>query len=579
MSFFQEVMVMLWCAVCVKAVCSNETVCVAIQNGSEPECQHYYPIVYKLSDLTANETGCKTVRIYLTSGTHILDRDLFLSNSVQETEIHGAPHGPPSIIECRNNSGIRFSENESANKIEISNVVFLHCHERKIRFHYYKYMYVAPIHLRNAMYALSGVTVNNPVGQGLVSGNCSQQIIFNCTFSSNIYLHLGLLSSHNSNVNITHSTFNSGAEIKCSKCNNASVVLQSSTFSNAGLYLQNVSDVEITDCLFVNNQFEALRVDPLGYRMMISKVIFRNNARAINLIGGENINKEILISECSFMNHTGYGVITTNNRLTVIVEKSSFQRNKGPFDDSSCSILDIQSARNFTLSDVHIADNNCTGITIDSATTIIIQNSVNLTRNHGQLGGGLSIKDYISYIVLAKSSKLSLINNTADAFGGGIYLWRNRCFNYPDCFLRQFESDNIAFSGNSAGQGGDAVFGGCLSGCYTNGVLLNKCDRSNTLWDSVSFTSDVSQSTFVEAQRRLMFCTNSSTSSASCSNGSDSISVYRGQQFNVSLMVADTCCFPSAELIEARVKHSQGEGQFPLKLKHDAYQMGKKVLP
>ena len=113
MSLFQEVMVLLWCAVCVKAACSNETVCVAIQNRSETECQHYYPIVYKLSDLTANETGCKTVRIYLTSGTHILDRDLFIINSVQETEIHGAPHGPPSIIDCRNEFEINFSENRS----------------------------------------------------------------------------------------------------------------------------------------------------------------------------------------------------------------------------------------------------------------------------------------------------------------------------------------------------------------------------------------------------------------------------------------------------------------------------------
>ena len=569
MSLFQEVMVLLWCAVCVKAACSNDTVCVAIQNGIETECQHYYPIVYKLSDLTAIETGCKTVRIYLTSGTHILDRDLFISNSVQETEIHGAPHGPPSIIECRNNSGIRFSENRSVNKILISNMMFLHCQRKILR--------TAPLYLRYAMYTLSGVTVNNPVGQGLVSENCSQQIIFNCTFSRKIYLDLGLLSSHNSNVNITHSTFNGGAEISCSKCINASVVLQSSTFSlsiNTGLYLQNVFDVEITDCLFANNQFEALKVDTLGYRMMISKVIFRNNARAIYLIGGENINKEIRISECSFMNHTGYGVITAKNRITVIVENSFFQRNKGPYGDSSCSILDIRSTRDFTLSDVHIADNNCTGITIDKATTIFIKNSVNLTRNHGRLGGGLSIKDYRSYIVFAKSSKLSLKNNTADALGGGIYYSGREICTYPfgECFLRQFESGNIAFLGNSAGRGGDAVFGGCLSGCYTNGgTLLNKCDRSNTLWDSVSFTSNVSQSTFVETQRRLMFCTNSSTSGASCSNGSDSISVYRGQQFNVSLMVADTCCFPSIELIEARVKHSQGEGQFSLQLKNDAY--------
>ena len=232
MTLFQEVIVLLWCAVSAKAFCSTDTVCVAIQNRSETECQHYYPIVYKLSDLTANETGCKTVRIYLTSGTHILDKDLFLSDSVQDTEIHGSPHGPPSIIECRNDSGIRFSENRSVNKILISNMMLLHCRGNNLFF--------APLYFRNAMYALSGVTFT--FRQKLASENCSKQIIFNCTFSSDTYLLLGLLSS---NVNITHSTFYGGAEISCYECNNVSFFLQSSTFSHTGLYLQNVSDVEI----------------------------------------------------------------------------------------------------------------------------------------------------------------------------------------------------------------------------------------------------------------------------------------------------------------------------------------------
>ena len=376
MPFFQEVLVLLWCAVCVKAACSNETVsvCVAIQNGSETECQHHYTIVYKLSDLAANEIGCQTVHIYLTSGTHILDKNLNFRDSVQGTEIHGAPHGPPSIIECRNNSGIRFSENESVNEILISNIRFLHCES-------------PALHFKNAMYTLSGVTVEKTGGTGLFGENCTQQIIFNCTFSNNkLSISLDHLSNKSSNIHIEYSTFTMshiGAKIRCYG-STVNVILRNSTFSHnrqTGLYLQNVSYAAITSCLLGNNMGNAIQihVDPVSHRTVISDVYFFNNSGAITLKGRNIIINQFRVSNCSFTNHTGSGVIMAKTReIRMLLESSSFQGNKGPLN---CSILDIQFMALVVLSDVDIADNNCTGINITGA-HITIKNSVNLIRNH-----------------------------------------------------------------------------------------------------------------------------------------------------------------------------------------------------
>lgn len=122
---FKEVLVLLWFAACAKALCLNETVCVASEKEREAECQRHHSI-HRLSDLAIN-ASCEAVKIYLTGGTHILNKNLDFTDSVERTEIYGAPHGPPTVIDC-NDSGIRFSENENANTIFVSNILLLHCH-------------------------------------------------------------------------------------------------------------------------------------------------------------------------------------------------------------------------------------------------------------------------------------------------------------------------------------------------------------------------------------------------------------------------------------------------------------------
>ena len=185
MAYLLETLFLFWLFAGAEALCSNATVCVANGNEREAECPNSHPIIHMISDLTASQKSCRVVQIHLTRGIHILDRDLHFSDSVRMTTIHGAPHANPSIIECLNYTGIRFSEN-NVNMVHITNVVFVRCQkeillgEPPIR-----YVFEAALYFRHALYTLNGVTVREINGYGLHAEDCREQIISNCTFINN----------------------------------------------------------------------------------------------------------------------------------------------------------------------------------------------------------------------------------------------------------------------------------------------------------------------------------------------------------------------------------------------------------
>ena len=629
----KEVLFLLWSVACAKALCSNATICITNGDEGESQCQQNHQTFHTLSDLTINQTSCETVHIYLTSGTHILSRNLDFNNSVQETVICGASQGPPSIIECQGESGIGFSENTSV-KMEL--VELLHCNRTRNM----QQTLQAALFLKNAQYILSGVTVKNDEGWGVYAEDCWGQIIFNCTFINNkgniairvtatayqqvvqveinnTKIHDGKQSDQSGygiNIHLETYTIISNLTLRIINCDlqrnqgghfdlqiynviNFTILIDNSTFSKSenygiminfrgddteydyraitlrrssfsknsmsGLFLKALNYIKIEDCIFDSNKDTGVEVvNWYDLWTEISNTTFTNNSRAISL-NNEWGKIDTKISECRFTNHKGNGVVTiTNNEGTtdniekITIEKSSFQRNRKVIGYEGCSVLFIDSVNNITLSDVNITDNNCTGIKlIDS--TMKLENLVTLAGNHGQNGGGLYLR--MSKLIFSTSSKLNIINNSADAYGGGMYLEEETCTTDNTCFFQLEEeyrnsSEIIAFSGNHAKEEGDQMLGGCLSNCSLQfnkkKTFLNACDLNNMFWNFVS----AANTTFLGYQKKVAFCSYSSTSGYSCSN-SNSIHVYRGQMFNVPLMVADDCCFPSSvEYIEAKIK-------------------------
>ena len=352
--------------------------------------------------------------------------------------------------------------------------------------------------------------------------------IFNCNLQrnqgGNFYLSINSDMTHSNDsiftILIDNSTFNMsdgyGGIIRKKNCNFGScyiiidVTLQRSSFINnnkSGLILIDTTYLKIEDCIFDSNKdtgVEVLNFRNHNYLLTeISNTSFISNSRAIVFL----LNSiDAKISECRFTNHTAYNVVEIRKSVvisttglvdfhitrSVVIEKSSLQGNRELNGDKDCSVLSINLAGNVTLSDVNITNNNCTGIKlIDS--TVKVENMVTLSGNHGQNGEGLSLSK--SKLIFSTSSKLNIINNSADAYGGGIYIKEVTCTSDNTCFFQLEEeyppikSEIITFSENHAKEG-DQMLGGCLSNCsIQNKTFLSVCDLNNTFWDFVSSES------------------------------------------------------------------------------------------
>ena len=661
--------------------------CVASGNESKAECQQHN-VTYRLSDLMLNETNCTTIHIYLTRGTHTLDRDLIFSDSVEEVKIHGRFHGQTTIIHCMNNTGIRFSENMIANKVLLINIVVLHCHTRTANTDQ------AALFFKHAQYNITNVVVKSTKGYGLYAENCNEQAIINCTFINNSRPHVqiilrGYITPTNVHIHICNSLFRDGGGIQalCSHnviCNfsiaycefhenershlqvtsesaitnmeivrctftnsfqaaniycrelacSLVVIIKNSTFINhkfESVLIGDAQEAKITECIFdsnnvgvsidraiqltirdstvQNNRVIGIFIDSRGMfqtsTQEITTTTFLNNSRGLILrLPTADIKLIIYINECFFLHHKLIQASTDEAAVTIersqsgdysndiVLEKSLFKGNQGFHGE--CSALLIKHMNNLTLSNLNITDNGCTGITL-SASSILLKNTMNLIRNHGKDGGALSVKSaqksntyiyllyniFFSQITFTNSSKLNVINNTADTYGGGIFT-DTTCTNRKykgSCFF-QFTPDYtlprkiFTFSGNNAKRGGDSVFGGCLSNCSVvlNEVrtTINKSDTNNIFWSLVSLKKKVSQSTFVEYPNRVAFCMNTTEYHSPTCTSSHTINAYRGEKFTVLLTVVNDFCFPSVDLIKAKVNETN------VNLENDVFQESKK---
>ena len=452
-------------------------------------------------------------------------------------------------------------------------------------------------------YSSNGVDiqlVNNILNITLRIFNCNLQRNQGGNFQLGVDSNNIMTPDNNSifTILIDNSTFSMsdgyGVGIKCTifgSCGVYSIIditLRRSSFiknNKSGLiliYIYTITHLKIEDSIFDSNKGTGVDVYNHGNEhhlwTEISNTSFISNSKAIDFL----LNSiDAKISECRFTNHNGNSVLSISNRElvvfhitgSVVIEKTSFQGNREHNGDKDCSVLYINSVGNVTLSDVSITDNNCTGIKLIYS-TVKVENLVTLSGNHGQNGGGLSLS--ISKLIVSTSSKLNIINNSADIYGGGIYIEEETCTSDNACFFQLEEeypaisSKVIALSGNHGKERGDQMLGGCLSNCsIRENTLLSVCDLNSMFWDFVSSAN----TTFLGYQKNISFCKNhvdSSISGLSCSY-SNTVNVYRGQMFNVSLMIADDCCFPSSvEYIEAKIKS-------PLQFKQNTIQKYRKL--
>lgn len=334
---------LLWCTACAQAACS---ICVVSGSESIAECQQSH-IIHRLSDLVLNE--CLTVHIYLTSGTHILTENITFSDSVEETAIHGARHGKPSIIECWNKTGIRFSKNETMNRVLVSNIVLTHCYsritdgEKKNQ---------AALYLKNALVTLHSMVIQNTEGYGLYVRESSVEIS-NCTFYNNTYGHIRvLLESGKAFVTVNNTKLLEGASnggillfmserVNCTftilncefrRNKGSHLLVRSKSNSNAAIIIYNCSFIA-SNTTSRNTYGILMEFYPsAGFfvQILMQESNFISSSQGVLLIINADYSE---IRSCSFTANNKSGILINatprHKGCNFLVTNCTFQRNRG----------------------------------------------------------------------------------------------------------------------------------------------------------------------------------------------------------------------------------------------------------
>ena len=355
---------------------------------------------------------------------------------------------------------------------------------------------------------------------------------------------------------------------------NFNVTIKNSSFTgnrNGAVLISQANLATIDNCTVRDNTGTGIEIHKLLYpfdefQTVISDTNFATNfalnsrALYLNLTWSDDkLDQLILISNCSFYHHETEDVVKIEgtgilNKNRVVIEKSRFEKNRKIY--GNCSCLHAEDV-NITLDSTIFTDNNCTGVKL-TASSILVENWLNMTRNRALSGGAIQMfsKEVIesssklyksSTITLGKNSHLNIVNNSALLYGGGIYN-DDKCeienTANESCFF-QFEDRSalLKFSGNSAELGGDAIFGGCQTECN-----IQTCsDRFN---DRVKVEDTKSWSTFAVPPNRIVFCDQNTRTMCSTDHY---LSVYMGQLFNVSVMIVDEFCVPSVRFFRAKL--------------------------
>ena len=169
----------------------------------------------------------------------------------------------------------------------------------------------------------------------------------------------------------------------------------------------------------------------------------------------------------------------------VSISRSVFSNISNPFFHQTFkghpTVFLLFSSNYINFSDCTFKGNNITGLVL-SRSHLTILGTLNFTGNKASRGAAMLLV-VGSTMKLLQNGSIYFVNNTADFEGGAIYLDSSNSYGYnsqstlPDCFLQVEQADlhkGLIFMNNSAGQGGDALYGRIL-GFYqqTRNVSLN----------------------------------------------------------------------------------------------------------
>ena len=185
------------------------------------------------------------------------------------------------------------------------------------------------------------------------------------------------------------------------------------------------------------------------FQTIIEDSHFNNNRD----YGIKIVNQNILIKSCFIENNTNIGLSIENNLQEAITASIVDTVMMGNRKNS------ISNSRNAFISNVTITDSLSTGLTVIYS-KITINNTLILRNNTGANGGGISISQNSSLLLLPQAL-LEFISNHGSCLGGGIYYETTCPLYYADNSFQPVDdkyTPSVTFWNNTAVSGAD-VYG------------------------------------------------------------------------------------------------------------------------
>ena len=324
------------------------------------------------------------------------------------------------------------------------------------------------------------------------------------------------------------------------------IYLESQLKSNKLLPFSNASQLilKVVDSNFTDNQAKST-----GGGVYV-QVHENQNLSAMGKVRFQNCSFEGNIVTSPTSSEGGSAVHVVNFRLpgsvahhlpqySISFEDCLFQYN-GPHKRNKtslgCGVLFIGENGQTILRDLHITDNNCTGLAA-AQSTLDMHGTITIERNTGFNGGGILLCAN-AVIFLSEDVEVYIQNNYAQNYGGGIYAEFECSEAVPPCFYGT-DSENISvyLVDNNASKAGDAVYGGSIDRCFTasNSILRN---HQKVPFDNVfSVNQSNSLSIITSDPFQVCFCNHSRIYDQKNCSTKYNISIHPGEKFSLFVVV------------------------------------------
>ena len=327
-------------------------------------------------------------------------------------------------------------------------------------------------------------------------------------------------------------------------------------------------DLNIMNSYFNRSYGTAFQPQYREFNLTISNSIFTGYTQGVLIFNGDLQSVKINLINTTFANNnisTGETIraavalsIIPNNdyfleNFFVEVSGCSFERNVDTV--GNLQVIKLHGVTNIMISDTNFINNNSTAIDADQS-NITFSGNITFHRNQAWQAGALSLK--ATTMTIAENANVVFSNNSATHFGGAIfiddplfYLQNDKssvltfCFYQPlhPHYTKSFGNAKVKFLNNSAGKGGDHIYGTSIRNyCrvyveqhiaqLNNWNTLFDIDRPNTSISHIS--SKAMRVCLCDPDGKRPLC---DESSKIFSVYRDNRTVYPGEEFSISAAV------------------------------------------